>query len=63
MPHTDVKVKLIGEDGNAFVILGKVDKALVLAGYHNLARLYRDEVMLGDYDNLLRVTMKYVEVE
>jgi hypothetical protein len=32
-PKTDVKVKLIGEDGNAFYILGKVCKALRDAGY------------------------------
>jgi hypothetical protein len=32
-PKTDVKVKLIGEGGNAFYILGKVGKALRDAGY------------------------------
>jgi hypothetical protein len=32
-PKTDVKMKLIGEDGNAFYILGKVCKALRDAGY------------------------------
>ena len=32
-PKTNVKGKLIGEDGNAFYILGKVCKALRDAGY------------------------------
>lgn len=63
MPKTDVKVKLIGEDGNAFYILGKTIKALKKAGYDNLAKQYEMEATSGDYDNLLRVTMKYVEVE
>lgn len=52
------KVKLIGEDGNAFYILGKVSKALP----KEEAIKYRKEAMSGDYDNLLAVTMKYVEV-
>ena len=32
MPKHDIKVKLIGEDGNAFFILGKVAKELGRAG-------------------------------
>ena len=63
MPKTDVKVKLIGEDGNAFYILGKTIKALKKAGYDNLAKQYEMEATAGDYDQLLQVTMKYVEVE
>ena len=63
MPITDVTVKLVGEDGNAFYIMGKVIKELKLAGYDNLAKQYEMEATSGDYDNLLRVTMKFVEVE
>ena len=32
MPKTNIKVKLIGEDGNAFFILGKVREALIKNG-------------------------------
>lgn len=60
---TDVTVKLIGESGNAFAILGKVQKALIRAGHTELAKQYLAEATSGDYDNLLGVTMKYVEVE
>jgi hypothetical protein len=62
-PITNVRVKLVGEDGNAFAILGKVRKALKAAGYLNLANMYVDEATSGDYNHLLSVTMKYVHVE
>ena len=62
-PKTKVRVKLVGKDGNAFAILGRVRRALREAGYHELAEQYLKEAQAGDYDNLLRVTMEYVEVE
>jgi uncharacterized protein YbgA (DUF1722 family) len=63
-PHTEVKVQLIGEDGNAFNILGKVSRALREAGYSDdFIREYQSQAMSGDYDNLLQVTMQYVDVE
>lgn len=62
MPKTNIEVKLVGENGNAFLILGKVNNALKKAGYVDLAKEYLNEAKKGDYDNLLRVTMEYVEV-
>ena len=63
-PITDVKVKLIGEDGNAFAILGKVSKALRKAGYDlDFIKVYQDQATAGDYDNLLQTTMLYVHME
>ena len=60
----DVDVQLTGGDGNAFVIMGKVSKALKRAGVsgEEIAK-YREESMSGDYDNLLRVAMEWVNVE
>jgi len=63
MPKTSVRVKLLGRDGNAFNIIGIVTKALKRNGYKDLVEEYKKEAMSGDYDNLLRVTMDYVEVE
>ena len=63
VPKTNVKVKLVGKDGNAFAILGTVSKALRRAGYAELAKQYMTEAIAGDYDHLLQVTMNYVEVE
>lgn len=63
-PYTNIKVKLIGEDGNAFHILAKVTKALREAGYdQTFIDEYVKEVTFHDYDHLLTTTMVYVEVE
>ena len=59
---TGVKVKLIGEDGNVFAIMGKVSKALKKAGHYDLANEYLYKAKSGYYDNLLAVTLEYVEV-
>lgn len=56
-------VKLIGMDGNAFFILGKVKKALLKAGMKKEADEFIEKATAGDYDNLLRVVMEYVDVE
>ncbi len=61
--YPDVHVKLVGEDGNAFAILGSVSKALKRAGYHEAAKEFQDEATSGDYNHLLRTAMDYVEVE
>lgn len=56
-------VELVGEDGNAFAILGKVKRALKAAGLKDQVEEYMKKATQGDYDNLLRVTMEYVNVE
>jgi hypothetical protein len=63
MPKYDVEVQLVGNDGNAFAIMGAVQSALKKAGAskEELSQ-YMSESMSGDYDNLLRVAMEWVEV-
>lgn len=62
--YPDIHVKLVGEDGNAFSILGKVRGALQRAGVSKDERdAFMKEAMAGDYDHLLATAMKYVEVE
>ena len=63
MPKTKIKVKLVGENGNAFAIIGAVTKALKRGGRRDLVEAFQAEAMSGDYDNLLRTAMEYVEVE
>lgn len=63
MAKTTVRVKLIGQDGNAFYILGKVKSALVKAGHKEMAEEYIKAATAGDYNHLLAVTMDYVEVD
>lgn len=61
--YPDVEVQLIGSDGNAFMIMGKVAKALRRHGVSNTeVAEYHEESMSGDYDNLLATAMKWVNV-
>lgn len=64
MPKFDVDVELVGHDGNAYAIMGAVQKALKKAGatQEELSQ-YFAESTAGDYDNLLRVAMEWVNVE
>lgn len=60
----DVTVPLVGEDGNAFSILGRVTKAMRKAGLSEEdIDAYMNEAMEGDYDHLLRVTMETVNTQ
>lgn len=62
--QTGVIVQLTGEDGNAVKIIGKVKKALRRAGYSKeFVDQYVAEATSGSYDNLLMVTMEYVDVQ
>ena len=60
MPLTDVKVKLFGEDGNAFAILGRVSRALRRGGHPELVKEFTDEATSGDYNHLLATCMEYI---
>lgn len=61
-PH--ISVKLVGEDGNAFAILGKVRLALKRNDVpQDQIDEYLAESMSGDYDNLLVTAMKWVDVQ
>lgn len=63
MPITNVKVKLVGTDGNAFAIIGRVMQAMRRAKVeYSIIEAYKKEALSGDYDKLLETTMKYVEV-
>ncbi|MBI1850647.1 MAG: hypothetical protein HYR85_09920 [Planctomycetes bacterium] len=57
-------VKLVGTDGNALSILGRVSAAMKEAGIpkETIDAFFR-EATAGDYDHLLRVVMTYAEVE
>jgi hypothetical protein len=58
-----VEVQLSGNDGNAFSIMASVKNALKKAGASKEEiDQYISDSMAGDYDNLLRVAMEWVEV-
>jgi hypothetical protein len=54
----------VGEDGNAFAILGRVIRAMQRAGLtdEEVAE-FRREATSGDYDHLLATAMRWVDVE
>jgi hypothetical protein len=62
-PAPRPRVKLVGHDGNAFVIMGTICEALRKAGASaETVGQYRRESMSGDYGNLLATAMKYCDV-
>lgn len=61
--YPEVEVALVGEDGNAFAILGRVRSALLDAGVSQAAANdFIAEATRGDYDHLLRTVMSWVTV-
>lgn len=60
--YPNIKVKLVGMDGNAFAIMGRVDMALRRGGVSKEEReAYLAESRSGDYNNLLRTAMAWVD--
>ena len=57
------KVKLIGNDGNAFAIMAACRKAGMKAGWttDRVSDLMK-QMMSGDYDNLLNIACEHFDV-
>ena len=63
-PITNVKVRLGGEDGNAWAILGRCRAAIRKAGYpRSFIDTFVTEATADNYDDLLATVMRYVVVE
>ena len=61
--YPDVQVQLTGQDGNAFMILGLVIKAMKRAGLtQEQVDEFKTDATSGDYDHLLQTAMRYVDV-
>lgn len=56
------KYTLVGVDGNAYAIMGYTARALKRTGHHDLVEKMYEEAESGDYDNLIRVCMKYIDI-
>lgn len=63
VPYTDAVVKLVGGDGNAFAILGRVRRAIRHSSHPELEEAFMREAIRGDYNHLLQTCMRYVSVE
>jgi hypothetical protein len=60
--HPEVVVQLTGQDGNAYAILGTVQRALRKAGHAGDLAEFFAEATSGDYDHLLQTCMRWVTV-
>ena len=61
--YPNIEVELVGQDGNAFAIMGRVSAALRRAGVSKEEiDIYLKESRSGDYDHLLQTAMNWVEV-
>ena len=61
--YPEVEVELVGQDGNAFAILGAVSKGMRKGGVSKTEiDIFMKEAMNGDYNHLLQTCMKWVTV-
>ena len=62
-PKYPIEVQLSAVDGNAFMLLGTVQKALRKAGVSADERaVFMRDATAGDYDHLVQTCMRWVEV-
>ena len=57
--YPDINIPLVGEDGNAFSILGRVQRIMRQNGLQNEWEAFHAEATSGDYNNLLRTVMAW----
>lgn len=56
------KYSLVGVDGNAFAIMGYTANALKRSGHPDMVQCMYDRARSGDYNNLIQVCMKYIDI-
>jgi hypothetical protein len=57
------ELELVGQNGNAYVILGLARRAAKKDGWDpDRIKVFIDEATSGDYDHLLQTCMKYFDV-
>ena len=61
--HPEINVPMVGEDGNAFSILGRVHRIMRRAGIEDQWDLFYAEATSGDYDQLLRTVMAWFAID
>ena len=59
--YPQVKVKLVGLDGNAFSIIGRCVKEAQKHLDKSIIDSFKVEAMSGNYDHLLMTCMKYFD--
>ena len=62
-PITNLKLKLVGEDGNAFMIMGRARQLLRRNGRADLIEQFTKECTSGSYENLLATCRRYFDCD
>lgn len=62
-PITNLKLKLVGEEGNAFSIMARARQLLRRNGRADLIEQFTRECTSGNYDNLLATCARYFDCE
>ena len=62
MSKTNVKVKMVGEDGNAFACLGRCRQALQRAGKMEMWDEFHKEATAGYYNHLLATLSDWFDI-
>jgi hypothetical protein len=61
--YPNITVKLTGTDGNALALIGKVKDKMRRSGVESEnIKLFVEEALSGDYNNVLQTCMKWVDV-
>lgn len=61
--YPDIQIELVGQDGNAFFILGKCLQAMRCAGLSQQERdAFKAEAIDGNYDHLLQTCIKWFDI-
>jgi len=62
--YPNIRVRLVGEDGNAFSILGRTIRAMRMGGVsQEEINAFQSEATGGDYNHLLRTVMSWVATD
>ena len=56
------KYNLVGVDGNAFMVMGYVRRALIESGHEDKVEEYFAKAKSGNYDNLVAVSLDYIDM-
>jgi len=61
--YPEINIPLVGEDGNAFSILGRVQRIMRQNDLAGEFTVFQSEATAGDYNHLLRTVMAWFSVD
>ena len=61
--YPEINIPLVGEDGNAFSILGRVQRIMRKNDLADEFTVFQSEATAGDYNHLLRTVMAWFSVD